>query len=180
MYFNNNSLYDSLIFRRRKNLSLEGDHLLLSDVVSTVAGVKSLRKPALAEEHSVDSGGVSGEPSTRLLLNSGLSSSVGLKTGESGDSNSLVGPDDRLLGCDHIGGSGHIGDCKEASGGIAVGIVGAGRCGESSRQLGCSEGRSHEGENHEGSHFVKIRGFSQSFSGIYCAGSWGAAKAEAT
>ena len=24
-------------------------------------------------------------------------------------------PDDRLLGCDHIGGSGHIGDCKEAS-----------------------------------------------------------------
>merc|ERR550519_369675 len=170
MYFNNNSLYDSLISEEEKikNLSLESDHLLLSDVVSNVAGVKSLRKPALAEEHSVDSGGVGGEPSTGLLLNSGLSSGMGLKTGESGDSNSLVGPDDRLLGCDHIGGSGHIGDCKEASGGIAVGIVGAGRCGESSRQLGCSEGRSHEGENHEGSHFVKIRGFSQSFSGIYC------------
>merc|ERR1719222_140643 len=164
MYFNNNSLYDSLIFRRRrKNLSLEGDHLLLSDVVSNMAGVKSLRKPALAEEHSVDSGGVSGVPSTGLLLNSGLSSGMGLKTGESGDSNSLVGPDDRLLGCDHIGGSGHIGDCKEASGGIAVGIVGASRGSESGRQLGCSEGRSHEGENHEGSHFVKIRGFSQSF-----------------
>ena len=28
--------------------------------------------------------------------------------------------------------------------------------------LGGGEGRSHEGENHEGSHFVKIRGFSQS------------------
>merc|ERR1719339_637212 len=137
-----------------KNLSLEGDHLLLSDVVSNVAGVKSLRKPALAEEHSVDSSGVSGEPSTGLLLNSGLSSGVGLKTGESGDSNSLVGPDDRLLGCDHIGGSGHIGDCKEASGGITVGVVGAGRCGEPSRQLGGGEGRSHKGENHEGSHFV--------------------------
>merc|ERR1719174_1381208 len=130
----------------------------------------TLRKPALAEEHSVDSGGVSGETSTGLLLNSG----VGLKTGEGGDSNSLVGPDDRLLGCDHIGGSGHIGDCKEASGGIAVGIVGASRCGESGRQLGCSEGRSHEGENHEGSHFVKIRGFSQSFSGIYCQTATGA------
>ena len=38
-----------------------------------------------------------------------------LKTGESGDSNSLVGPDDRLLGGDHISSSGHIGDCKEAS-----------------------------------------------------------------
>merc|ERR1719339_247720 len=92
-----------------KNLSLEGDHLLLSDVVSNVAGVKSLRKPALAEEHSVDSGGVSGEPSTGLLLNSGLRSGMGLKTGEGGDSNSLVGPDDRLLSCNHIGSSGHIG-----------------------------------------------------------------------
>ena len=38
-----------------------------------------------------------------------------LKTGESWDSNSLVGPDDRLLGGNHISGSGHIGDCKEAS-----------------------------------------------------------------
>ena len=101
MYFDNNSHYDSLIIGG-KNLSLEGDHFLLGDVVSNVASVKSLRKPSLAEEDSVDSGSVSRESSTRLLLDSGLSSSVRLKAGQSWHSNSLVGPDDRLLGCDHL------------------------------------------------------------------------------
>merc|ERR1719234_968236 len=149
------------------NLSLEGDHFLLSDVMSNMASVKSLREPALAEEHSVDGGSVSGESSTRLLLNSGLSGSMGLKAGESWHSDSLVGPDDRLLGCDHLSSSGHIRDCKEASGGIAVRIVGAGCSGQASGQLRGGEGRSHKGENHEGSHFVS-EGVSQSFSGIYC------------
>merc|ERR550517_124393 len=143
-----------LLLLGRKKLSLEGNHLLLSDVMSNVAGVKSLRKPALAEEHSVDSGSVSGEASTGLLLDSGLSGSVSLKTGESGNSNSLVGPDDRLLGCDHLSSSRNIRDWKEASGGITVRVVGAGRGSQAGRQLGCREGRGHEGENHKGSHFV--------------------------
>ena len=115
-----------------KNLSLEGDHFLLGDVVSNVASVKTLRKPSLAEEDSIDSGSVSGETctvhiviviiivliiiilltilimmmmtltSTGLLLDSGLSSSVRLKAGQSWHSDSLVRPDDRLLGCNHL------------------------------------------------------------------------------
>merc|ERR1712212_372498 len=122
--------------------------------MSNVASIKSLREPALAEEHSVDSGSVSGETSTGLLLDSGLSSGVGLKAGESGHSDSLVRPDDRLLGCDHLSSSGNIRDWKESSSGIAVRVVGACcRC-EAGGQLGGSEGRSHKGENHEGSHFV--------------------------
>merc|ERR1719234_1433202 len=141
-----------------KNLSLEGNHLLLSDVMSNMASIKSLREPALAEEHSVDSGSMGGESSTRLLLNSGLSSSMGLKAGESWDSNSLVGPDDRLLGCDHLSSSGHIGNCKEASDGITVRVVGAGCSGQAGGQLGGGEGRSHKGENHKGSHFC-LRGY---------------------
>merc|ERR1719234_2287955 len=52
-----------------------------------------------------------GESCTRLLLNSGLSGSVSLKAGQSWHSDSLVGPDDRLLGCDHLSSSGHIRDC---------------------------------------------------------------------
>merc|ERR1711887_254695 len=151
MYFDNNSHYDSLIIGG-KNLSLEGDHFLLGDVVSDVASVKSLRKPALAEEDSVDSGSVSRESSARLLLDSGLSGSVSLKAGKSGNSDSLVGSDDRLLGCDHLSSSGHIGDWEESSSGIAVRIVGARCCSQTGRQLGGSEGRSHKGENHEGSH----------------------------
>merc|ERR1711862_434052 len=154
MYFDKNSHYDSLIIVGRKNLSLEGDHLLLSDVMSNVAGVESLRKPALAEENSVDSSSVSGEASTGLLLNSRLSSGVSLKTRQSWDSNSLVGSDDRLLGGNHLSSSRHIRNWKESSGGITVGVVGAGRCGEPGRQLGGGEGRRHKGENHEVSHFV--------------------------
>merc|ERR1719234_1116186 len=110
---------------------------------------------------------MSRESSTGLLLNSGLSSSVSLKAWKRWDSDSLVGPDDRLLGCNHLSSSGHIRDCKEASDGIAVRIVGAGSCGQTGGQLGSGEGRSHKGENHEGSHFVS-EGVSQSFSGIYC------------
>ena len=41
MYFDKNSHYDSLIIVGRKNLSLESDHLLLSDVMSNVAGIES-------------------------------------------------------------------------------------------------------------------------------------------
>merc|ERR1719180_500521 len=91
---------------------------------------------------------MSGESSTRLLLNSGLSSSVSLKAGQCWHSDSLVGPDDRLLGCDHLSSSGHIRNCKESSDGIAVRIVGASCSGEAGRQLGSGEGRSHKGENH--------------------------------
>ena len=40
MYFDNNSHYDSPT-TYRSSLSLEGDHLLLSDVVSHVAGVET-------------------------------------------------------------------------------------------------------------------------------------------
>merc|ERR1719234_2593397 len=106
------------------------------------------------------------ESSTRLLLNSGLSGSMSLEAGQSWDSDSLVGPDDRLLGCDHLSSSGHIRNREESSDGITVRIVGAGCSGQTSGQLGGGEGRSHKGENHEGSHFVS-EGVSQSFSGIY-------------
>merc|ERR1719234_1944640 len=179
MYFDKNSHYDSLtIGGGGKNLSLEGDHLLLSDVMSNVASIKSLREPALAEEHSVDSGSMGRKSSTRLLLNSGLSGGVSLKAGQSWDSDSLVGPDDRLLGGDHLSSSGHIRNCEEASDGIAVRIVRAGCCGEARGQLGGSNGRSHKGENHEGSHFVS-EGVSQSFSGIYCQTATGAKRSAA-
>merc|ERR1719348_2100756 len=104
--------------------------------MSNVAGVESLRKPVLAEENSVDSGSVSGEASTGLLLNSGLSSGMSLKTGQSWDSNSLMGSDDRLLGGDHLSSSRHIRNWKESSCGITVGVVGASRCGKPGRQLG--------------------------------------------
>merc|ERR1719234_2895764 len=106
------------------------------------------------------------ESCARLLLNSGLSGSMSLKAGQSWHSDSLVGPDDCLLGCDHLSSSRHIRNCKESSDGITVRIVGAGCCGQAGRELRGGEGRSHKGENHEGSHFVS-EGVSQSFSGIY-------------
>ena len=67
----------------------------------------------------------------------------------------------RLQGFSHLSSSGHIGDWEESSSGIAVRIVGASCCGQTGGQLGGSEGRSHKGENHEGSHFVS-EGISQS------------------
>merc|ERR1719205_71088 len=103
-----------MILQLESSLSLEGDHLLLSDVVSHVAGVETLRKSALAEEDGVDSGGVGREASTGLLRNGGLGSCVGLKSWQSRDTNPLVGPDDRLLGRDHLSSSGDIGHGEEA------------------------------------------------------------------
>merc|ERR1712088_759997 len=95
-------------------LSLEGNDLLLSDVMSNMTGVKSFRKPALAKEDGVDSSSVSGETSTGLLLNCCLSGGVSLEAW-------------------------HIRNWKEASSGITVRVVGTSCSSEPGRELGSRE-----------------------------------------
>ena len=89
------------------------------------------------------------------VLDSGLSSSVGLSSGESSNigGRSNIGAEQLFLGSDDLGSSGNIGDLEEASDGVTVGIVGACSCSEACRQLrSCSsEGEASQGE-HEGHH----------------------------
>ena len=123
-------------------------HSLLGLEVSELSSVEVSRGTTLLEEHSSLGSSVSRESSTAGLLNSSLSSSMGLDTRET-SSGSNVAPDNLLLGTDHISSPGNIRNSKEACGGVTVGIVGAGSSCEACRELGSSQGRGGEGENKE-------------------------------
>jgi len=126
---------------------------LLSLEVSKVSSRDSSGDAALGEEDGILSSGVGTEARPVGLLDSSLSSSVGLDTGEGGEGGAVAN-NDVLLGTDHglcTRDSGHL---EEAIGLVTEGVVDALGKGEASRQgggLGAGNtGRHGEGEDKEG------------------------------
>merc|ERR1711937_424444 len=128
---------------------------LFSLEVSKVSSRDSSRDAALGEEDSILSSGVGTEARPVGLLDSSLSGSVGLDTGEGGKGGAVAN-NDVLLGADHGLGTGDSGHLKETIGLVTEGVVDALGKGEASRQgggLGAGHtGRHSEGEDQERRH----------------------------
>ena len=93
------------------------------------------------------------------VLDSGLGSSMGLSSRESGNisGGSNIGSEELLLSSDDLGGSGHIRDLEEASDCVTVWIVGAGGGGEASRELGSDSGQGQTSEGTQQGHHLDGR-----------------------
>merc|ERR1711915_3665 len=109
---------------------------------------------ALGEEDSVLSSSVAREARPVSLLDSGLSSSMGLNAGE-GSKGGVVANNDLLLSSDHILSSRDSGDLKETTGLVTERVVDALGKGETSREgraLGAGRCSGGKGKDKEGRH----------------------------
>ena len=136
---------------------LGGEDGLLCLVVSQVSSVEVSWSSALGGQHRGLSSSVGIEAWPGQLLHSELGSSVGLSSGQGGDSTkSQVTTEENFLGFDHLGSSGNIRDLQEAGDGVTVGIVGAGSRCQAGGQLGGGQGRGEEREQ-DGGHHLEIQ-----------------------